>query len=113
MGDPARYIRQILVPEIGASGQERIEASVAAVGGRASLSNEVAELYARGAGFRAIEPGVIDVSGLAPLGEVRSLAAREVLAGSRAALAAIREAVGMGASGPLRPPPPIEEPGLS
>lgn len=112
MGDPARYIRQVLVPEIGASGQERIEASVAAVGGRASLSHEVAELYARGAGFRAIEPGFIDVSGLAPLGEVRSLAAREVLAGSRAALAAIREAVGVGARG-APPSPPAEESSLS
>jgi hypothetical protein len=100
MSDPARYVRQVLVAEIGVNGQARIEASDADVGGPGgSLAHEVAELYARGAGFRAITPGPVDVHRLAPLSEVRSLAAREVLAGARAALAVIRDAVGVGAQG--------------
>lgn len=98
MTSAARYVRQILLPEIGSSGQARIEGASAAVGGKDSLSHEVAELYARAAGFREVMPGPIDVSELAPLEDVRSPAAREVLAGARAALAAIREAVGIGAA---------------
>lgn len=96
MSDNARYVRQILLPQIGAEGQARIEAATAAVGGRGLLSHEVAELYARAAGFRAVAPGAVDVGELAPLSDVRSMAAREVLAGSRAALAAIREAASLG-----------------
>jgi len=97
MSDASRYLRQVLLPEIGPEGQARIKAGTAAVGGRGLLSNEVAELYARAAGFGDVSPGTIDVSGLAPLSEVRTLPAREVLAGSRAALAALREAVGVSA----------------
>lgn len=92
MSDAARFLRQVLLPEIGQAGQARIRAKAAAVGGGSSLSHEVAELYARAAGFREITPGSIDVDALAPLAEVRSLAAREVLAGARAALAAVRAA---------------------
>lgn len=92
MSDAARFLRQVLLPEIGQAGQARIQASRAAVGGGSSLSHEVAELYARAAGFREITPGSIDVEALAPLAEVRSPAAREVLAGARAALAAVRAA---------------------
>jgi hypothetical protein len=92
MSDAARFLRQVLLPEIGQAGQARIQAAAAAVGGGSSLSHEVAELYARAAGFREISPGSIDVDVLAPLAEVRSPAAREVLAGARAALAAVRAA---------------------
>jgi hypothetical protein len=98
MSDASRYLRQVLLSEIGPAGQGRIKGASAAVGGSGLLSNEVAELYARGAGFGAVLPGAIDVSRLAPLSEVRSCGAREVLAGSRAALAAVREAVGVGAT---------------
>jgi hypothetical protein len=92
MSDAARFLRQVLLPEIGQAGQARIQASRAGVGGGPSLSHEVAELYARAAGFREITRGSIDVDALAPLAEVRSPAAREVLAGARAALAAVRAA---------------------
>jgi hypothetical protein len=90
----ARFLRQVLLPEIGARGQRRIEESTANVGGDpASLAHEIASLYAEGAGFRAVAPCPIDVSALAPEARVASPAAREVLAGARAALAEIRRAI--------------------
>jgi hypothetical protein len=90
----ARFLRQVLLTEIGAEGQRRIEASVADVAGDpASLAHEIASLYARGAGFRAVAPCPIDVAALAPEAIVTSPAAREVLAGARAALAEIRRAI--------------------
>lgn len=88
----ARFLRQVLLPEIGEQGQRRIEGASAAVGG-ASLAHEVARLYAAGAGFAAITPGEIDVDALAPAGMVKEAAAREVLAGARAALAELRRAL--------------------
>lgn len=95
-----RHLRQVLLPEIGPEGQRRIAAAVARVGAPPgappSLAHDVAERYARGAGFGAIEPGAIDVDALAPSGLVHSRAAREVLAGARAALAAMRAAIGQG-----------------
>lgn len=95
--DP-RFLRQVLLPEIGHAGQARIARAPAAVlpggPGAAALAHEVAARYARGAGFGALEPGAIDVGARAPEGAVRDPAAREVLAGSRAALAAIRAAIG-------------------
>lgn len=87
----ARFVRQMLLPEIGIEGQARIGQATAAVAG-ASPAHAVARLYAEGAGFGAITAGAIDVSALAPESIVTSPAAREVLAGSRAALAAIRRA---------------------
>lgn len=95
MSDAARFLRQVLLPEIGVEGQARIQASSAAVGGGAGLAHEVAQMYARGAGFARVEPGLIDVDALAPAHVVRTPAAREVLAGARAALAALRAAVGI------------------
>jgi molybdopterin/thiamine biosynthesis adenylyltransferase len=90
----ARYLRQVLLPEIGAEGQRRIAASAARVKGDASsLAHEVASLYARGAGFAALEAGPIDVAALAPETIVRDPAAREVLAGARAALGEMRRAI--------------------
>lgn len=88
----ARFLRQVLLPEIGAAGQIRIEAARAAVGG-AGLAGEIAERYARGAGFAGIDPGRIDLDALAPLAVIREGAPRAVLAGSRAALAAMRAVV--------------------
>ena len=93
MTEAARYLRQVLLPEIGAEGQAKIAASSARVGGPA-LAGEVAELYARGAGFSNVEPGAIDEDALAPQAIVKTPSARAVCAGSRAALAAMREALG-------------------
>ncbi|MEP7122921.1 MAG: hypothetical protein ABJE95_18485 [Byssovorax sp.] len=88
----ARFVRQMLLPEIGIEGQARIGQATAAVGGN-SPAHQIATLYAETAGFAAIAAGPIDGDALAPAAIVASPAAREVLAGSRAALAAIRRAV--------------------
>lgn len=94
MSAAARYLRQVLLPEIGAEGQRRIAASVARVeGDPSSLAHEVASLYARGAGFSAVAAGPIDISALAPPAMVSHPSAREVLAGARAALAELRRAI--------------------
>jgi hypothetical protein len=92
MSDPARFVRQILLAEIGDRGQERIGAATAAVGGP-SLAHEVASRYAAGAGFARIAPGEIDVDALAPPEIATSAPAREVLAGARAALAALNSVI--------------------
>jgi hypothetical protein len=84
----------VLLPEIGAEGQRRIGASVANVAGDpGSVAHEVASLYALGAGFSAVAPSPIDVAALAPEPLVTSPAAREVLAGARAALGEIRRVI--------------------
>lgn len=87
----ARYLRQVLVSEVGEAGQRRIQASTARVGGP-SLAHEVASLYARGAGAGSIVAGDIDVAALAPEA-ITTPAAREVLSGSRAALRELLAAV--------------------
>jgi hypothetical protein len=103
VNDP-RWLRQVLLPEVGADGQARIARAGARVLGDApsrgagALAHEVAERYARGAGFGELLPGAIDVAALAPEGAASAPAAREVLAGARAALAAIRAALDGGAS---------------
>jgi hypothetical protein len=89
----ARFVRQVLLPEIGEAGQRRIEASSAAVGGD-GLAHEVASRYAVGAGFGRLGPGSIDVDALAPADLVTDPRAREILAGARAALAEMRRAAG-------------------
>ncbi len=88
----ARFLRQVLLPEIGEAGQRRIEGSTAPVAG-SGLAHEVASLYAIGAGFAGTAPGPIDVDALAPADLVRDPPAREILAGARAALSEIRRAV--------------------
>jgi hypothetical protein len=88
----ARYARQIMLAEVGAAGQARICAASAAVAGD-GLAHAVAERYARRAGFAAVAPGGIDVDALAPRAIASVEAARQVLAGSRAALAAFRAAL--------------------
>ena len=93
MSSAARFLRQVLLPEIGAEGQRRIGESAAHVGGDgASLAHEIGSLYARGAGFAQILPGPIDVAELAPEHLAREPTAREVLAGARAALRELRRA---------------------
>jgi hypothetical protein len=110
--DP-RFLRQVLLPEIGAEGQARIGRAAAAVLPRSEslggaevdpLAHEVAALYARGAGFGALSPGDIDVAALSPASIVAAPAARAVLAGARAALAEVRAAIGQrGGAGGERP----------
>jgi len=91
VNDLGRYVRQVLLAEIGEDGQRRISTRAARVGGEdGSLAHEVAVLYARGAGFREVVPGPIDSAALAPEAITKIPAAREVLAGARAVLAEIR-----------------------
>jgi hypothetical protein len=82
----ARYLRQVILPEVGEAGQRRLSAASAAVAGD-GLAHEVAARYAAAAGFGAVTPGAVDVDALAPAALVTTGPAREVLAGSRAALA--------------------------
>lgn len=89
--DHARYLRQILLPEVGERGQVALARASAAVGGP-TAAHAVATSYARGAGVGAIGEGAVDVAALAP-GFVVDAGAREVLAGARAALAAVRAAL--------------------
>ena len=88
----SRYLRQILLPEIGEAGQHLLGAAAAPVGGT-GLSHEVATRYALAAGFSEVTEGPADVAALAPRGVVANRAAAEVLAGSRATLRAIRNVV--------------------
>jgi hypothetical protein len=88
----ARFVRQVLLPEVGEGGQRRIEAASAAVAGE-GLAHEVASRYALGAGFAGVVPGPIDVDALAPAELLADKNAREILAGARAALAEMRRAL--------------------
>ncbi|WP_437775278.1 hypothetical protein [Sorangium sp. So ce1097] len=104
MDDP-RYLRQVLLAEIGPEGQAKLGAATARVlgggGGDAPpLAHEVAERYARGAGFGALAEGAIDLDALAPADLVTSPPARAVLAGARAALTEMRAALGMASARP-------------
>lgn len=105
MIDFARYVRQVLVAGVGEAGQRRIQACEAPVAGP-TLAHEVATLYVRGAGVRAITPGDIDVDALAPP-TCATPEARAVLAGSRAALrlllGAVRSEEASHADKPARP----------
>jgi hypothetical protein len=74
-----------MLREIGEAGQARIAEAVLAVGGE-GLAHEVARRYATGAGARGVEEGPIDRDALAPTSICTTDAARDVLAGSRAAL---------------------------
>jgi len=86
-----RFVRQVLLPEIGEAGQGRIGAATASVAGD-GMAHEIAVRYAEAAGFRAVAAGPVDVEALAPASLVTSPAARAVLAGARAALAELRRA---------------------
>lgn len=87
--DAERFVRQMLVVEIGHAGQRSICAGEAAVLG-STAAHRVAERYARAAGFERLVAGEVG-DDLAPSFVVEP-AARAVLAGSRAALAAIVKA---------------------
>ena len=91
MNDRARYERQMLLAEIGQTGQERLEKAVAALAGD-GLCHEIATSYAVRAGIGRVVPGTIDETHLAP-SFVRGSATRAVVAGSRAALLALRAAL--------------------
>jgi len=91
--DGELHLRQILLPEIGAAGQDLIARGTAAVGG-AGLASEIATRYARTAGFGAVAPGAVDVDAWAPESVCVHAAPRAVVAGARAALAEIRAALG-------------------
>lgn len=87
--DAERFVRQMLVAEIGEAGQIALGSAEARVLGP-SLGHEVARRYAQGAGFGGLTEGAIDA---AVEVELVDPAAREVLLGSRAALRAILDAV--------------------
>jgi len=86
-----RHARQMLLAEIGENGQRRLGAATAAVAGP-SLAHEIATAYATRAGMGNIVPGTVDASRLCP-SFLEYPAARAVVAGSRAALAAMRAAL--------------------
>jgi hypothetical protein len=90
--DRARYARQLMLPSFYHGGQSRLCESVAAVDGD-GLAHDVARRYAERAGFARTDPGAIDLATAAPDTLVANDAARQVLAGSRAALAEIRRVV--------------------
>jgi hypothetical protein len=77
---------------VGERGQARLAAATAEVAGE-GLAHEVACLYAIGAGFSGVGPGPVDVDAFAPRELVTNGPAREVLAGARAALFAMRRAL--------------------
>ena len=88
--DP-RFLRQVILVEVGPAGQRRIARATAALAGD-GLGHEIAARYAARAGFARIEPGAVDAldaDALAARAIVTNEPAREVLAGSRAALRAI------------------------
>ncbi len=123
MADPVdaeRFVRQMLLPEIGPAGQSLIERGTAAVAGE-GLASEVAVRYARTAGFGSVRAGAVDLDILAPSSVCAFDAARAVVAGARAALGEIRAALGRDRYAPRTdapadaasevPPPPLPETG--
>jgi hypothetical protein len=90
VSDSLRYARQMLLVEIGENGQRLLEAATADLGG-VGLDHEVAEAYARRAGIGSVAQGTIE-GALAP-SFLENPAARAVVAGSRAALSAVRAAL--------------------
>jgi hypothetical protein len=100
MGDSAgavdpRYLRQVLLAEVGPAGQRRLASATARLAGE-GLAHEVAATYAARAGFARVVPGALGERA-APSGVVVEPAADAVLRGSRAALAAILAAAREGA----------------
>ena len=84
------YQKQILLPEIGAAGQRKIMGQRAPLP-RGGWAGEVAEIYAKRAGFAAVEPGATAMP--APPEWLSSGASRSLMAGSLAALHALRAAL--------------------
>ncbi len=96
--DADRFLRQIILPEVGEGGQRALGVATAHVGGE-TLAHEVAALYAHAAGFDGVRAGAIDLELLAPESLVREETARLVLAGARATLGEIRRALSMSTGG--------------
>ena len=101
MSDFRRYARQMRLAEVGEEGQRRLGDALAAVDGE-GLKHEMATAYARRAGVGGIAAGEVDESCLAP-SFIEHAAPRAVVAGSRAALAALRDAL-FGKAGADRTP---------
>jgi threonine dehydrogenase-like Zn-dependent dehydrogenase len=81
----------MLLVEIGEDGQRRLGAAVAAVAGN-GLTHAIATAYAERAGIGKVVAGAIDEARLAPA-FLQHAAPRAMVAGSRAALAAFRDAI--------------------
>lgn len=90
MSDLVRHLRQVMLPELGEAGQSRLDRAVLPVGGE-GLAHEVATRYALGAGAAGVVPGPLGAESRVPAW-VEHEPAAGVLAGARAALAAIRVA---------------------
>jgi hypothetical protein len=88
--DRPRYVRQMLLAEIGEEGQQRLEVATAELAGD-GLLHEIAATYAARAGIGRVVPGEV-ASSLAP-SFLENPAARAMVAGSRAALLAMRSAL--------------------
>lgn len=93
--DAERFVRQILVVEIGEAGQRALGAACADVGGE-GVACEVAERYARRAGFGSIGPAPVALDAGVPADWVADESARSALAGARSAVRAIASTVGLG-----------------
>jgi hypothetical protein len=93
VNDRRRYVRQVLVAEIGEAGQARLAGGVAPLSGP-GLAHEIAAAYASRAGIGSVVSGPVDVGALAPA-FLEEPAARAVVAGSRAALSSLRTALGV------------------
>ena len=91
MSEFRRYARQMRLAEVGEDGQRRLGDAMAAVAGE-GLKHEIATAYARRAGIGRITNGEVDDACLAP-SFLEHAAPRAVVAGSRAALAVLREAL--------------------
>jgi hypothetical protein len=85
-----RYARQMLLAEIGERGQRLLGAATAHVAGT-GLDHEIAASYAHRAGIGTVAPGFIHHELAPPF--LENPAARAVVAGSRAALSAMRLAL--------------------
>jgi hypothetical protein len=86
----------MLLAEIGEEGQRRLGHAVAAVAGD-GLAHQIATTYVHRAGVGGVAAGPIDESRWAP-SFLEHPAPRAVVTGSRAALAAMRDALSVGTS---------------
>jgi len=87
-----RFARQIRLPEVGLSGQARIEAGEMQLGAHLdALGRDVARRYARGAGL--VREAEAAPSPPPALEHFRHPTSRSVAAGALTALTAIREAL--------------------
>jgi molybdopterin/thiamine biosynthesis adenylyltransferase len=90
----ARYVRQVILPEIGEAGQARLASASVRVGG--GTSGEIEAAYLRAAGVGSIERGDADDSD-APAFGITDASARDVALGAWRALRTMRAIVRGGA----------------